>query len=87
MSDSPPPKKSKLYTKKGDTGTTALFNNERKPKDDIIFECLGTLDELGAHLGLAREYCEQTKNGLSDHIAQVIIKEFTDSKKRFNPDC
>jgi cob(I)alamin adenosyltransferase len=66
-------KKSKLYTRTGDSGTTSLFNNQRKPKDDIIFECLGTLDELGAHLGLAREYCQQTKNGLADHIAQVQL--------------
>jgi ATP:cob(I)alamin adenosyltransferase len=44
----------KIYTKKGDTGTTGLFGGSRVPKDDIRVECLGTLDEVNSSIGLLR---------------------------------
>lgn len=44
----------KIYTKTGDKGTSALFTGERFYKDEHIFECLGSIDELNAHLGLVR---------------------------------
>jgi ATP:cob(I)alamin adenosyltransferase len=44
----------KIYTKKGDTGTTGLFGGSRVPKDDIRIECLGTLDEANSTIGLLR---------------------------------
>ncbi len=46
-----------LYTKKGDSGTTKLFNTPdgvRVPKTAAVFEALGTVDELVAFLGLAK---------------------------------
>ena len=44
----------KIYTKKGDTGTTGLFGGSRVPKDDIRVECLGALDEVNSTIGLLR---------------------------------
>jgi cob(I)alamin adenosyltransferase len=44
----------KIYTKKGDTGTTGLFGGSRVPKDDIRVECLGALDEANSTIGLLR---------------------------------
>jgi cob(I)alamin adenosyltransferase len=44
----------KIYTKKGDTGTTGLFGGSRVPKDDIRVECVGTFDEANSTLGLLR---------------------------------
>lgn len=44
----------KIYTKKGDTGTTGLFGGKRVPKDDIRIECIGTFDEVNATIGLLR---------------------------------
>lgn len=43
----------KLYTKTGDKGESGLANGRRLSKSSLIFEVLGTLDELNAHLGLS----------------------------------
>ena len=44
----------KIYTKKGDKGTTGLFGGKRVDKDDIRVECIGTLDEVNSTIGLLR---------------------------------
>lgn len=44
----------KIYTKKGDTGKTALFGGRRVEKDDTRVECYGTLDEANSTIGLLR---------------------------------
>ena len=45
----------KIYTKTGDTGTTALFGGTRVPKHHIRIESYGTIDELNSWLGLIRD--------------------------------
>lgn len=42
----------KIYTKKGDRGTTSLFGGKRLPKDALRIEAYGTVDELNAHTGV-----------------------------------
>lgn len=49
-------KKSLIYTKTGDSGTTSLIGGTRVRKDDIRFEAYGTVDELNAQLGLLYTY-------------------------------
>lgn len=44
----------KIYTKKGDKGTTGLFGGSRVSKDDVRIECIGTLDEVNSTIGLLR---------------------------------
>lgn len=44
----------KIYTKKGDKGTTGLFGGSRVSKDDVRVECMGTLDEANSTIGLLR---------------------------------
>ncbi|SFW35088.1 cob(I)yrinic acid a,c-diamide adenosyltransferase [Chitinophaga sancti] len=44
----------KIYTKKGDRGTTALFGGSRVDKDDVRVESYGTLDEVNSTIGLLR---------------------------------
>ncbi len=44
-----------LYTRKGDSGTTGLYGSkERLPKDSVVCEALGSLDELNSLLGVCR---------------------------------
>ena len=45
-------KKSLVYTKTGDKGTTGLIGGTRVPKYDIRLEAYGTVDELSAQIGL-----------------------------------
>ena len=43
-----------------------LYNGERRSKTDLIFHALGHQDEVNAVLGIAREYCLASNNGLDD---------------------
>ena len=42
-----------ISTKKGDSGESFLANGKKYQKDNIVFEVLGTIDELNSHIGLA----------------------------------
>lgn len=44
----------KIYTKKGDKGTTGLFGGKRVSKDNVRVECIGTLDEVNSTIGMLR---------------------------------
>jgi cob(I)alamin adenosyltransferase len=47
----------KIYTKKGDDGTTSLWYGGRVPKHHGRTEAYGTLDEACSQLGVARALC------------------------------
>jgi cob(I)alamin adenosyltransferase len=47
------PKITKVYTRTGDDGTTALGGGQRIPKDALRIAVYGTVDELNSHLGVA----------------------------------
>jgi cob(I)alamin adenosyltransferase len=61
----------KIYTKSGDKGTSALYTGDRLPKDNDIFDCLGSIDEINANLGLAREQCLRIQ-GLDETVHQQL---------------
>ncbi|KKU43055.1 MAG: ATP:cob(I)alamin adenosyltransferase [Berkelbacteria bacterium GW2011_GWA2_46_7] len=42
-----------IYTKKGDRGETGLPGGRRFVKTEVVFECLGALDQVNATIGLA----------------------------------
>ncbi|MBC7390248.1 MAG: cob(I)yrinic acid a,c-diamide adenosyltransferase [Opitutaceae bacterium] len=44
----------KIYTRKGDKGTTGVFGGKREDKDSPRIECNGTLDEANSTIGLLR---------------------------------
>ena len=58
----------KVYTKTGDTGTTALFGGTRVPKDHIRIESYGTVDELNSHIGLIRD------QDMNPHYQTILIE-------------
>jgi len=55
-----------MFSHPGDKGFSSL-NGQKLPKDDLIFEVIGTLDELNALLGLARVIIEEN----SDDVVRV----------------
>jgi len=50
----------KIYTKKGDTGSTSLFGGTRLPKHHIRIESYGSVDELNSYIGLVRDHLKDT---------------------------
>jgi len=44
----------RIYTRKGDDGSTALVTGERLPKSHLRIEAYGTIDETNAVVGMAR---------------------------------
>ena len=49
---------SKIYTRTGDAGETALGDGSRVPKPSLRVEAYGTVDETNATIGLARLHAE-----------------------------
>jgi cob(I)alamin adenosyltransferase len=45
----------RVYTRHGDAGQTRLVGGQEVPKDDARIEAYGTVDELNAFLGVARQ--------------------------------
>src|SRR3569832_2182405 len=46
----------RIYTRTGDDGTTSLGSGARRKKYDPRVDAYGTLDELNAVIGLARQH-------------------------------
>jgi cob(I)alamin adenosyltransferase len=61
----------KIYTKKGDDGTTSLWYGGRVPKYHGRTEAYGTLDEACSALGLARALCGPDQAELAADILRV----------------
>jgi cob(I)alamin adenosyltransferase len=49
----------KIYTKKGDDGSTSLWYGGRVPKTNARTEAYGSIDEANSALGVARALCKQ----------------------------
>jgi cob(I)alamin adenosyltransferase len=60
----------KIYTKKGDDGTTSLWYGGRVPKDSARTEAYGTFDEACSALGVARALC--TESGATELAADIL---------------
>lgn len=72
----------KVYTRGGDGGETALVGGKRVPKDDLRLEAYGTLDELNSVLGLARVFNAESPESAArvrlDGIFRVLQNELFD---------
>jgi len=60
------PRLTRIYTRTGDDGSTALGSGSRVNKDHLRVECYGTVDELNAQLGAALAV------GLPAEIAETV---------------
>lgn len=61
----------KIYTKKGDDGTTSLWYGGRVPKHHDRTEAYGSLDEACSHLGVARALCDAGEAELAADILRL----------------
>ena len=62
---------SKIYTRTGDDGTTALGSGRRVAKYDLRVEAYGTLDETNAAIGLARLHTRGSDPALDAMLARI----------------
>lgn len=51
-------KYTQISTKNGDKGFSKNYSNESYRKDDLLFQTVGTIDELSSNLGLCYHYTE-----------------------------
>jgi cob(I)alamin adenosyltransferase len=61
----------KIYTRKGDDGTTSLWYGGRVAKTDPRTEAYGSIDEANSALGLARSLCEEDQADLHQTILSL----------------
>ncbi len=61
----------KIYTKKGDDGTTSLWYGGRVPKHHGRTEAYGALDEACSQLGVARALCDGAQSELAADILRL----------------
>jgi cob(I)alamin adenosyltransferase len=62
----------KIYTKKGDTGTTQLIGGTRVHKHHIRIEAYGTVDELNSFIGLVADLL------VENHSQKKILNQVQD---------
>ncbi len=73
----------RVYTRTGDQGDTALVGGRRVPKDSPRVEAYGAIDELNSIIGLARVFnAEQLLRGEKhrwlDHVLRKLQNELFD---------
>lgn len=61
----------KIYTRKGDDGTTVLGSGERVPKTSLRIAAYGAVDETNAAVGLARLSLPAEATLVSDMLARI----------------
>ncbi len=66
----------KIYTKTGDTGTTALYGGTRVLKDEPRIEAYGTMDELNSHIGHLISHLSESQENIST-LLEIQNRLFT----------
>ena len=69
----------RVYTRTGDKGETALVGGKRAPKDSPRIEAYGTIDELNSIVGLARVFNEERlKKGKAHRFLDEVLRKIQD---------
>lgn len=74
----------RIYTRAGDKGKTGLLSGERIEKDSPRVEAYGTVDELGATLGVAKVHASERIAGYIHDIQQKLF--LINAELATNPD-
>jgi cob(I)alamin adenosyltransferase len=61
----------RIYTKKGDDGTTSLWYGGRVPKSDVRTDAYGSIDEAGSALGVARSLCGADQAEIAADVLRI----------------
>lgn len=64
----------RVYTKQGDSGLTRLVGGQQVPKDDARIEAYGTVDELNAFVGAARQTLHEARPSASPEKVAALTK-------------
>ena len=64
----------RVYTRTGDKGDTALVGGKRVPKDSLRIEAYGTVDELNSIVGLARACNHEARARAARDRLEDILK-------------
>ena len=64
----------RVYTRTGDKGETALVGGKRVPKDSPRIESYGTIDELNSIIGLARAFNAEKRGAANRFLDEVLGK-------------
>ncbi len=65
----------KVYTRKGDKGTTGLIGGTRIPKYALRIETYGTVDELNSHIGMCRDLI--ARDEITAELIEIQDRLFT----------
>lgn len=65
----------KIYTRKGDDGSTGLIGGVRVKKHHLRVDSYGTIDELNSHIGLVRSRMPDT--GVLSVLSEIQDRLFT----------
>ena len=69
----------KVYTRTGDKGETALVGGKRVAKDSARIEAYGTIDELNSIVGLARAFNEEKLGeGEAHRFLDLVLRQIQD---------
>jgi cob(I)alamin adenosyltransferase len=69
----------RVYTRTGDKGETALVGGKRVPKDSPRIEAYGTVDELNSIVGLARSFNDEKLDAGDAHrFLDVVLRQLQD---------
>jgi cob(I)alamin adenosyltransferase len=71
----------RVYTKKGDRGQTSLVGGQKVDKSDARIEAYGTVDELNAFVGAARQSADEALRSLTgearsrmEHTSRALLR-------------